>query len=102
MKREAVPRLLVPKAIADTIRAAHPEIRRKVRKALGAVIASPEAGKSLKEELAGLRSYRIGRLRLIYRIADDGTIEVVAFGPRAVIYEETVRLLKREARAGSF
>ena len=33
-----------------------------------------------------LRSYRVARARLIYRI-DGSTIQVLAFGPRADIYE---------------
>lgn len=95
MKGGAGRRLLVPKGVADTVRTAHPEIRRKLRKAVEAVLSSPNAGKALKEELAGLRSYRVGRLRLIYRVAVDGTIEVVTIGPRSVIYEETARLLRK-------
>ncbi|HHT9160038.1 MAG TPA: type II toxin-antitoxin system RelE family toxin, partial [Candidatus Brocadiaceae bacterium] len=53
-------------------------------------------GKALKDELADLRSFRVGRFRVIYRISDQKLIEIVAIGPRENIYEETFRLLKRK------
>jgi len=43
-----------------------------------------------------LRSYRLGRLRIIYRVAKPGVIDIVAIGPRKTIYEETFRLVKRQ------
>jgi mRNA-degrading endonuclease RelE of RelBE toxin-antitoxin system len=49
----------------------------------------------LRDDLAGLRSLRIGRFRIIYRIAQRGIIEMVAIGPRRSIYEATLRLLRR-------
>jgi len=52
-------------------------------------------GKALKAELLGLRSARVGRLRVIYRIMPVA-IDLVAIGPRRIVYEETVRLLRRE------
>ncbi len=86
-------RLRVPPALASLIRGLHPEIKRKLRNALGAVISDPCHGKALKAELAGLRSLRLGRFRVIYRIGSGGNIDLVAFGPRERIYEETHRLL---------
>ena len=56
----------------------------------------PEAGKSLKEELEGLKSYRVGRFRIIYRISTKKIIEIVAIGPRKTIYEETFRMIKKK------
>jgi mRNA interferase RelE/StbE len=90
-----VRRLRVTAEVAVLIQGLHPEIKRKVRAALDEVLAQPEAGKSLQRELAGLRSYRIGRLRLIYRLSPRRVVEVVALGPRSVIYEETLRLLRK-------
>jgi mRNA-degrading endonuclease RelE of RelBE toxin-antitoxin system len=43
-----------------------------------------------------LRSYRLERLRIIYRIEKPGVIDIVAIGPRKTIYEETFRLVKRQ------
>jgi mRNA-degrading endonuclease RelE of RelBE toxin-antitoxin system len=77
----------------------HPTLKKKVGSALEAVLANPDHGKALRRELAGLRSVRIGRLRIVYRAA-SGIIELVAVGPRQTIYEETLRLLHRAAREG--
>lgn len=41
------------------------------------------------------KNYRVGRSRIVYRLADERTIEIVAIGPRRTIYEETYRLLRR-------
>jgi len=42
------------------------------------IVTEPEPGKSLKDELEGLKSYRISRFRIIYRISSKYTIDVVA------------------------
>jgi mRNA interferase RelE/StbE len=93
MKRAA--RLRVPDRVADVIRHLHPAIKRKLRAALEKITADPLAGKALKQELAGLRSFRVGKFRIVYRLAAAGFVELVAFGPRERIYEETYRLLRR-------
>ena len=56
-------------------------------------------GKSLREEFEGLRSLRVNRLRIVYRIVvEDRTVDIVAIGPRASIYEETLRLVSRDSQ----
>ncbi len=91
--------LRVPNPMADFIRGLHPQIKRKLRAALEAIAADPRAGKALKDELAGLRSFRVGKFRIIYRISErataDRAIELLACGPRERIYEETYRLIAR-------
>jgi mRNA interferase RelE/StbE len=77
------------------LRHLHPGLKRKVRAALEAVLLDPDHGKALRGELLGLRSVRVGRLRVIYRITPTA-IELVAIGPRRTVYQETVRLLRRE------
>jgi mRNA-degrading endonuclease RelE of RelBE toxin-antitoxin system len=77
-----------------------PEFKHKVKSALRSLAKDPYQAKELKEELAGLRSYRIGRTRLIVRIVGTA-VEVVAFGPRSDIYERAAvelaaRLRKKE------
>lgn len=86
-------RLRVPAALAALIRELHPQIKRKLRGALEALAADPGSGKPLKEELAGLWSLRVGKFRVIYRVKAARRIDLVAFGPRERIYEETHRLL---------
>lgn len=60
------------------------------------ILADPFTGKALKNELDGLRSFRISTFRIIYRIAPTHIIEIVAIGPRKYIYKETFRLLNRQ------
>ena len=61
------------------------------------IVTEPEPGKSLKDELEGLKSYRISRFRIIHRISSKYTIDVVAVGPRKTIYEETYKIIRKEA-----
>ena len=89
-------RLRIPHEVAALVRGLHPVLKHKVRAALEALIRDPYGGKALRNELQGLRSYRVGRFRIIYRLRKD--IEVVAFGPRDAIYVETYRQL-HEPRA---
>jgi len=87
-------RLKVPDEVARLIQGLHPDLKRRVRSALDDMLADPEVGKALRDELAGLRSCRVGRVRIVYRAAGT-VIEVVAIGPRRTIYEETWRRVRR-------
>ena len=73
----------------------HPHLKRKVKASLRTILSDPESGKALKDELVGLRSFRVSRYRIIYRVATAGRIEIVTIGPRERIYDETFRLLKK-------
>ncbi len=88
--------LRVPPDLTDLIRGLHPKLKRKLRAALEQIAAEPHLGKPLKDELEGLRSLRLGRFRVIYRLGAGRDIDLVAFGPRERIYEETYRLVARE------
>ena len=46
----------------------------------------------------GLRSYRVGRNRLVLRITGS-VIEIIAFGPRSNIYERAAAELSISLRA---
>jgi mRNA interferase RelE/StbE len=94
-KRIKQNRLRMPDETADFIRSLHPEIKRKVKAALKAILSEPDTGTSLRNELEGLRSFRVGRFRIIYRGPSRGIIDIVAIGPRKTIYEETYRLVKK-------
>ena len=92
--RDKMPyKLLVPDEIIKLIRSMHPLLKRRVRAACEAICENPYCGKGLKEELEGLRSFRIKRFRIIYRIISKNKIAIVAVGPRRYIYEETLKLL---------
>jgi mRNA interferase RelE/StbE len=87
--------LKVTDDLAFFLKSLHPELKRKIKAALKIILFSPEVGKALRDELAGLRSFRVGRFRIVYRIGRR-TIEIVAIGPRGQIYQETYRLIKKE------
>lgn len=54
------------------------------------------AGKPLQDELLGLRSYRLGRFRIVYQVnTSRHRIHVVVIGPRKTVYEDLTRDLKR-------
>jgi mRNA interferase RelE/StbE len=85
--------LRMPEETAAIVRRMHPEIKKKIKAGLKAIMEEPFAGKMLRDELAGLRSYRISRFRIIYRVAKHEVV-IVAVGPRIRIYEETYKLLQ--------
>jgi mRNA interferase RelE/StbE len=90
-------KLRLPVEIVTFIKGCHPKLKRKIRTGLQHIVTEPESGKSLKDELEGLKSYRISRFRIIYRISSKKIIDVVAIGPRKTIYEETYRIIKKES-----
>jgi mRNA interferase RelE/StbE len=90
-------KLRVPDEIVALIRGCHPQFKKKIRAGLRHIVIGPETGKYLKDDLEDLRSYRVGRFRIIYRISSKRIIDVVAIGPRKTIYEETYRIIKKEA-----
>ena len=90
-------KLRVPDEIVAFIRGCHPRLKRKIRAGLRHLMTEPKSGKSLKDELEGLKSYRISRFRVVYRMPAKRIIDLVAIGPRRTIYEETYRLIKKEA-----
>jgi mRNA interferase RelE/StbE len=91
-------KLRVPDHLVEFVRGLHPEIKRKIKGSLKHIITEPNSGKPLKEELEGLRSFRVSRLRIVYRIDEPKEIQVIAIGPRERIYEETYRLIRKESK----
>jgi len=89
-------RLTVPIEIQRLIRKMHPDLKRKLRASLNLIASDPSSGKVLFDELEGLRSFRVSSFRVIYKITDPKRIEIIAIGPRRRIYEETVRILRKE------
>lgn len=94
--KQVIHKLRVTDRAAALLRALHPHIKKKVRSSFQAIMADPYVGKALTEELSGLRSYRVSRYRIIYRLLQERQIEIVAVGPRERIYEDTYRVLKKE------
>ena len=87
--------LRIPDDIVALIRGLHPILKRRVRSALTQICRNPYDAKALKEELIGLRSFRIKRFRIIYKISSKKAINIIAIGPRKNIYAETYRILKK-------
>ena len=89
-------KIRAPDEIARLIRNAHPQLKRKIKSALNLIVADPSVGKSLRDELKGLKSFQVSRFRIIYRISSKRVIELIAIGPRKTIYEETYRIIRKE------
>ena len=89
-------KLKVPDGLVALIRGLHPLLKKRVKAALQTIMREPHSGKSLKDELAGLRSYRVKRFRIIYKITQKKQIDIIAFGPRKYIYEETFRVIRKQ------
>ncbi|MBU9889340.1 MAG: type II toxin-antitoxin system RelE/ParE family toxin [Candidatus Omnitrophica bacterium] len=95
----------VSAAVNTQLRHLPPDLKQRVRSALDIIHSNPEMGKPLSEELAGYRSYRLGKYRMIYRIKGDRLI-LEALGPRSSIYERFVlefgRLKIRERQSSLY
>ena len=93
--KQTIYEIRIPDRLAEMVRRLHPQLKRKVKASLKIILSNPDEGKPLKDELAGLRSFQVGRFRIIYRVRRDD-VEIVAIGPRERIYEETFLILKKE------
>jgi mRNA interferase RelE/StbE len=91
-----VTKLRIPDDVAALVRNLHPHLKQKIRSALQAIVSDPRAGKALRDELSGLRSFRVSRFRIVYRISVGRKLEIVAIGPRDRIYQDTFLRIKRE------
>jgi len=89
-------KLKIPDELVALIRALHPYIKRKIKASLKTILSDPYSGKVLRDELVGLMSFRVSRLRIVYRISNKKEIEIVAIGPRERIYEKTFQIIKKE------
>jgi mRNA interferase RelE/StbE len=88
-------KLRVADEIVSLIRGMHPLLKRRIKAAFKEIIKDPHCGKALKEEQSGLRSFRIKRIRIIYKASLKKEINIVALGPRKYIYEETFKMMQK-------
>ncbi len=70
-------KLRIPDDIVAFIRGLHPILKKRVRSALTQICRNPYDGKALKEEMIGLRSFRIKRFRIIYEITSNEAINII-------------------------
>ena len=87
--------LKIPSELLAFLRTLHPDVKRKIRAGLKEIALNPSSGKILKEELEGLRSYRIGGYRIVYRETSP-FLEIIAIGERERIYADTIKKLLKE------
>ena len=95
--KQSAHRIKVADSVGALLRRMHPHLKRKIQSSFKIIVSNPKEGKALKDELAGLRSFRVSRFRIVYGVR-KGIIEVVTVGPRERISEETLLLLRREDR----
>lgn len=74
----------------DLARLAGP-IRRSVLTACREVFDDWAIGKPLTGSLSGYRMHRVGVYRILYRVRESSSIEIVAIGHRKDIYERVTK-----------
>ncbi|OHC00643.1 MAG: hypothetical protein A3G70_00050 [Planctomycetes bacterium RIFCSPLOWO2_12_FULL_39_13] len=94
--KQSFHKLRIPDSVVVLIRGMHPHIKKKMKASLKTILSDPYSGKVLKDELAGLRSFRVSKLRIVYRVAKEKYIDIIAIGPRTHIYDETFHIIKSE------
>ncbi len=73
---------------ARAIRRLDPQVRARVRAAVEVLAGDPHRGKPLQLTLHGLRSWRTGDWRIVYRVAEERVeVLVVAVGHRREVYD---------------
>ena len=92
-------RVRLPREVHTAIQAMHPQLKQRIRAALDTLRANPSAGKPLQRELSGWWSFRVGRVRIIYRTSRT-VLEVSAIGSRTSIYQDASRRVARASRQG--
>lgn len=86
--------LVYATSAARAIRKLDPAARRRILAALRTLREDPERGKPLQLTLKGLRSWRTGDYRIVYRLIDSRIeILVVAVGHRRDVYDRLKKML---------
>jgi mRNA-degrading endonuclease RelE of RelBE toxin-antitoxin system len=88
-------KLRVPDNIGILIQRMHPDLRKKIKGSLLTILSEPYCGTPSKNELDGLRSFRVSQFRIIYKMSGKQEIDIVAIGPREEIYKETYRIIAK-------
>ena len=80
---------------ARSIQKLDPQVRARVRRALERLRVDPLRGKPLQLTLRGLRSWRTGDFRIVYRVVQQRIeIIVIAMGHRRDVYAQLRDRLK--------
>lgn len=84
----------LPPHLQSYLRRLHPDLKSKIRKALEELERDPTLGKPLKEQLAGLNSYRVSGYRIVYRInRQEIWVEVIEIAQRKIVYQNVLKLI---------
>ena len=86
--------LILSETLDELIRPLPPLLKQKIRKSVEEILENPASGKSLIEDLQGSRSYKVGKLRIIYR-EQGSSIELVDIGKRKTIYLKVALEIKK-------
>lgn len=79
----------MPPEVAEAVRHLPPSLKRSVRSTLRELTLNPHMGEPLRNELEGLRKFRVRRYRVVYRILErDRVIRILAIAERRTVYEE--------------
>ncbi len=79
---------------AEMFKNLHPDIKKQFKATLKELYKTPYLGKSLQNELIGLKSLKMKHYRTIYQIDDQNkTIIIYAIGLRKDIYEVITELV---------
>jgi len=82
-------RIEIPPGVAEVIRHLPPSLKRSVRSTIREVASNPDIGEPLRNELEGLRKFRVRRYRVVYLVLErERLIRVLAVGERRTVYEE--------------
>lgn len=95
---KTLPPIRMHEDVSEFIRTLHPVLKKRIHAGLQEIRAHPDSGKTLRDDLEGYSSLRVGKLRIIYRMNVRREIEIIAVGPRRTIYEETIRLIASHER----
>jgi len=81
--------IVLSRNASRTLEKATPTARRRIITALERLRSKPYSGKTLRGELEGLFSLRIGNMRAVYGVdTKENIVVVLAIGPRGDIYKK--------------
>ena len=81
-------RVQLAPTVAKALSSFHPDIRKQLKAGMKELADNPYAGKMMQEKLAGFRTYRMKRYRVVYKVdEDEKLVRVYMIGHRREIYD---------------
>ncbi len=92
-------RVCLAPVVAKVVSSIHPDIRRMLKTGMLELAANPNIGKELLDDLAGFRSHRVKRYRIVSSIdVEHHLIKVYMIGHRRDIYDIVAALRAAERK----